>query len=162
MSAVKNPDGERVFNPDDIKEITAEYFENLYTPTEYEDFNPEWTNCIEELNKIRLELSGFEDMPYNQPLTYEETLEASKQLHGNRGVGPDQVPNEFMMKSEAFWKSAHELFTKVFDSEDIPEQFGEGFMLNFHKGKGDKEMLDDKRGITLTSNVGKLFENILQ
>ena len=97
MSAIKNMDGEREFNPDAIKEITAEYFENLYTPSEYDDFNPEWTKCIEELNKIRLELDGYEDMPYNQPLTFDETIEATKQLYGNRGVGPDQVPNEFMM-----------------------------------------------------------------
>ena len=34
-------------------------------------------------------------------------------------------------------------------------------MLNFHKGKGDKEILDNKRGITLTSNVGKLFERVI-
>ena len=161
LCAVKNSQGERMFNPEMIKEFTADYFENLYTPSEHEDFNPEWTKCIEELNNIRLQIDDYQDMPYNRPLEPNETAEAAKQLHHNRGVGPDLIPNEFILNSETIQKSTHQLFARIFETEDIPEQFGEGYMINFHKGKGDKEILDHKRGITLTSNVGKLFERVL-
>ena len=56
--------------------------------------------------------------------------------------------------------SAHQIFCHVFDNEDIPSQWCDGTMINLGKGKGDSEVLTNKRGITLTSNVGKLFERV--
>ena len=161
LFAVKSEDGERIFNPETIKEYTANYYENLYTPSEAEDFCPEWTSWIEKLNHIRLETKGYDNLPYNQPLQKSETDYAKTQLHSNRGVGPDNIPNEFIQNSETLQNSCHDLFKSIFQTEDVPKQWGEGKMLNFKKGKGDPEFLSNKRGITLTSNVGKLFERVL-
>ena len=65
------------------------------------------------------------------------------------------------MRSGKLRASTHNLFASVFDKEDVPQQWNKGDMVNLSKPKGDKEMLTNKRGLTLTSNVGKLFERVL-
>ena len=45
--------------------------------------------------------------------------------------------------------------------EDIPTQWKSSTLINIDKGCKDKEKLDNKRGISLTSNIAKLFEKII-
>ena len=40
LYAVKTEEGDRIFNSDAIKEYTANYYENLFTQSEVEDFCP--------------------------------------------------------------------------------------------------------------------------
>ena len=53
-----------------------------------------------------------------------------------------------------------ELFQLIWDSEYIPEQWGEGMIVSLFK-KGDREDPGNYRGITLLNVVGKLFNKVL-
>ena len=46
-------------------------------------------------------------------------------------------------------------------NENIPEEWQEGEIIRFYKGKGKKGKCSNERGITLGSNMGKLFERIM-
>ncbi len=161
LHAVKNDKGVRLFHPEETKDFTADYYEGLLTPQQASNFNSVWTKCIENLNSIRLTLDVDGDLPHNLGLRLEETVNASLQLKGNKSCGPDLIPNEFFIHSDVICTSAHRIFCHVFDNEDIPSQWCDGTMINLSKGKGDCEVLTNKRGITLTSNVGKLFERVI-
>ena len=106
-------------------------------------------------------INNFEDLPYNQPIPRIETSKAIKQLKNNKSPGPDNIPNEFIINSMVMADTIHGIMASIFQSEDIPLQWLQGTMINFNKGRGDHECLKNKRGITLTSNVCKLFERIL-
>ena len=54
-----------------------------------------------------------------------------------------------------------ELFNKTFKSETIPNQSREDIMVNIHKRKKDKEKLENKRGISLSNSISKVFEKLL-
>ena len=54
----------------------------------------------------------------------------------------------------------HVLFNKLFDLEYFPESWSEGFIVPLHK-KGSKDDVNNYRGITLLSTLGKLFTSIL-
>ena len=46
-------------------------------------------------------------------------------------------------------------------SEDVPTQSNSSIIISIDKGCQDKEKLDNKRGISLTNNIAKLFEKII-
>ena len=54
----------------------------------------------------------------------------------------------------------HQLFQEIFMSEKIPEQWKQTTIINLYIGKGDSELLTNYRGITLSSNLRKMFEHI--
>ena len=54
----------------------------------------------------------------------------------------------------------HTLFNKIFDTGIFPDSWGDGFIVPLHK-KGNIGNVENYRGITLLSVVGKLFTSIL-
>ena len=50
---------------------------------------------------------------------------------------------------------------QILQPEDIPTQWNSSILINIDKGHQDKEKLDNKKGISLTSNIAKLFEKII-
>ena len=54
-----------------------------------------------------------------------------------------------------------DLFTKITDLEKLPEDSHKGIIKPFHK-EGSMYDLDNYRGITLTSNVCKVYAKIIE
>ena len=52
-------------------------------------------------------------------------------------------------------------FHQILQLEDISIEWNSSFLINIDKGRQDKQKLDNKRGISLTSYIAKLFEKIL-
>ena len=50
---------------------------------------------------------------------------------------------------------------KVFNEEKIPEEWQKGEIIIIYKGKGEKGKCSNERGITLASNMGKVFERLI-
>ena len=53
------------------------------------------------------------------------------------------------------------IFNHIMESERIPQEWKDAEIISLCKGKGDTESMANKRRITLASNIGKLFERIL-
>ena len=53
------------------------------------------------------------------------------------------------------------MFNKIYDEEKIHKEWQEGEILRLYKGKGERGKCSNERGITLSSNMGKLFERII-
>ena len=49
----------------------------------------------------------------------------------------------------------------ILNTADIPPQWREGNLKRLYKGKGTKGKCSNERGITLASNVGKVFERLI-
>ena len=85
-----------------------------------------------------------------------------KNLDNGKAVGDDGIPNEFLKNGgEAMLNSLVDLFTVVSDLEIIPSEWKNGIIKPLHKS-GSAMDLDNYRGITLTSNVYKVFSKILE
>ena len=54
-----------------------------------------------------------------------------------------------------------EEMNKILRSTNIPEQWTEGSLKRLYKGKGTRGKCSNERGITLASNVGKIFERLV-
>ena len=53
------------------------------------------------------------------------------------------------------------LFDNVMCTDDTPEQWNTGVISSLYKGRGDREDMRNMRGIDVSSNVGKVFERII-
>jgi hypothetical protein len=83
-----------------------------------------------------------------------------KNLANGKAVGDDGIPNEFLKNGgEAMLNSLVDLFTVVSDLKIIPSEWKNGIIKHLHKS-GSAMDLDNYRGITLTSNVYKVFSKI--
>ena len=51
---------------------------------------------------------------------------------------------------------------KAFWEEEVPpKQWNQGIITSIWKGKGDRESLDNHRGITVSSSIGTIVEEII-
>ena len=53
------------------------------------------------------------------------------------------------------------MMNSILQSGEIPKQWKEGYLKRLYKGKGTKGKCSNERGITLASNVGKMFERLI-
>ena len=77
-------------------------------------------------------------------------------------MGYDEIPNEFLKYGgKAMLSSLVDLFTAISDFEQIPSDWQNGIIKPIHKS-GSLFELDNYRGITLSSNVYKVFSKVIE
>ena len=136
-----------------------EYFKSVnnpddpfYTPDEDTlDFNERYVQG--EFNII------FEEL--NDNISANEIYRAIKQLKTNKSGGPDKLINEFFIHGKhVLVPVLCNLFNKIFENGHFPEEWSEGYIIPLHK-KGNRDEVENYRGITLLSVLGKLFSRVL-
>ena len=97
----------------------------------------------------------------NVDITSNEIQKAISQLKQNRSGGPDGFLNEFFIHGATeLLPYLLELFNKILIVGYFPEVWSEGYIVPIHK-KGKLDDVNNFRGITLLSTLGKLFTRIL-
>ena len=97
----------------------------------------------------------------NENFSQEEILKSIKQLKTNKSGGPDKLINEFFIHGKnVLLPVLCNLFNKIFENGNFPEEWSEGYIIPLHK-KGSKSEVENYRGITLLSSLGKLFTRVL-
>ena len=90
-----------------------------------------------------------------------EIRKAVQLLKNGKSSGPDLLLNEFIKYgNDSIIYYLHLLFNKIFDTGYFPDVWCDGYIVPIHK-KGSVEKVENYRGITLLSILGKLFTNIL-
>ena len=85
-----------------------------------------------------------------------------KKLQRNKSTGPNDIPNElFIEANEETKEILKAMIENVHNNEEIPPAWEEGEIIRLYKGKGHKGKCSNERGITLASNVGKVYERII-
>lgn len=94
-------------------------------------------------------------------ISLNEIQKAVQSLKNGKSSGPDLLLNEFIKHGiNNLLNYFYTLFNKFFDTGYFPDSWGDGFIVPLHK-KGSAENVENYRGITLLSVVGKLFTSIL-
>ena len=154
---VKNKDGKRIMDPEMNKEIIANHYEDLYAIKET-PFHPYHQLVEDKIASLSQETS------YNQVLdtvpTREEIKKAIKNKKNNKATtdwkneilkrGGDPMIDMILPVISAFWQE-----------EQPPQQWNEGIISNIWKGKGDRERMENMRGITVSSSVATIAEEII-
>ena len=64
--------------------------------------------------------------------------------------GGEVMVDLIMPVIEAFWSE-----------EAVPTQWNQGIITNIWKGKGDREVMSNQRGITVSSSIGTIAEEVI-
>ena len=147
-------------DPEAAMAHVAEYFETLYQARKARPGYEEWTKqIIEENGKIK---QWMETQPKADLIKKEEIIRAIQTLKREKATGPDELPNEiFIEADEPTVEIYQHIFNKILTGKEIPEEWLCGKIKRLYKGKGKKGKCSNERGITLSSNVGKVFERII-
>ena len=162
LSCLKDHNGKYLFQPHEIKQHIAGYYENLYQPIASDRFDSSWTLATEA--SVLLYQSNFnhEDDPLNQPISLQEVVNVIKTLPSGKAVGPDDVKYEMLKYGgPQMTANIHTIMAHIFSTETIPETWHSSIMVSLPKAKLDPELMENKRGLTMASVVCKTFERIL-
>lgn len=139
--------------------------------TEEETCAARWTEHFKEL--LNKERTAHEEIDLNQmyqsaePDISKPTLEVVekvlKKMKNHKAPGEDNITSELLKKAgDIIICKLHEIITKIWDEEEIPEDWKTGLIcpIPIYK-KGDKLNCTNYRGISLLNIAYKVFSNIL-
>ena len=152
--------GEIIESPEETKEHIAQYYENLYQARPSKEGYHEITKSIEDnVKQIEREM---ENKPKIDNFTSKELDNVIKKLQRKKAIGPDNIPNELFIEADKDTKQIYlDHFNSINQSMEIPEEWQEGNIKRLYKGKGEKGKCSNERGITISSNYGKVYERMI-
>ena len=152
--------GHIITDPEEAKEHIARYFEELYQARDAGEKGREWTTEILRNNKeTENKCNKGERLP---DISEKEMNIAKKKLKRRKSCGPDNIPNEAIIHANR--ENTNEIrkqFNKILSENNIPKTWKNGRIITVYKGKGVKGKCSNERGISISSNMGKMFERII-
>ena len=133
------------------------YFKNLFE-SNTSDLSEESKNTLQDFNS---DYQLKEDFFLDKVIDIDELNNALQRLKNNKSPGSDHIINEFLKYNTSLFKKALlSIFNSIFKTGHFPLAWTVGLITPIHK-KGDFNLAENYRGITLLSCVGKLFTSIL-
>ena len=157
--SIKDEHGRSVLDPEKQKEIAANYYEDLYSPDEELQAHPyhEYVTIkiMEYSNNMDYETEWYNQLPSKKAV--EDAIMAKK----NKKATTD-IPNEILKRGGNGFVECLYPVTKDFWDKEIPaKEWNEGIITSVWKGKGDREKMKFQRGITVSSSISMIFEQLI-
>ena len=94
--------------------------------------------------------------------TEQEVLTLLNSLNTAKATGPDMVPNVLLRQcSFNICKPLTKLFNKSMSCSALPKEWKHARVSPVYKGKGGRDQVNNYRPISITSNVGKVLESLV-
>ena len=94
--------------------------------------------------------------------TVSETVKAIKLLSTGKAPGSDAIPAEiYKAGGPQIAEKLTELFHSMWRKDAIPQEFKDATIIHLFKRKGNPQVCDNHRGISLLSIAGKILARIL-
>ena len=119
--------------------------------------------CREDIRILDQHLpNDIDNENLNSEFTIEEVTAHVKKLKNNKSPGIDNILNEFIKCCPAqLMLTIVSFFNLILNHSIIPTDWTIGIIKPLYKKKGDINNVDNYRGITLLSCLGKLFTSLL-
>ena len=92
----------------------------------------------------------------------QEVKKATKTLKNNKSTGSELIKSKLIKYGgNKLLKKLTYFFNEIFNHEQISQSRLRWIIINIDKGKKNKELLWNKRGISLSNNIWKLFERVI-
>ena len=115
---------------------------------------------IPEFDPQKIDLSSNEEL--NVDFTLEEVMESIHELKNNKAEGVDYIKNEYLKNCPPdVVKLMVGLFNLILKFGFVPAEWCLGLIVPVFKKKGSPQDVNNYRGITLLSCIGKLFTSCI-
>ena len=157
--SIKDENGQRILDPEKQKEIVANYYEELYSPDtslkEHAYHEYVAIKIIEYSNNYDYEMEWYNRIPSKK-----EVEEAIKLKKNNKAT--TDIPNEILKRGgKGFVECFYPVLERFWNYEKTTKEWNEGIITSVWKGKGDQEKLKFQRGITVSSSISMIFEELI-
>ena len=154
----KNEQGERLYDPEENMNNIANYYENLYKRQRGKT-NPYHGQVRAEMVEFKHDHS-FESESYNSEPTLEMIQKAIDNKKNKKAT--TDFKNEFLKRGgSGIAKAIHCIIKTVWKEEAVPLQWNESIITSVWKNKGDREMMKNQRGISVSSSIAMILEEIV-
>ena len=152
VTPLKTKDGaDIVKEPKEMLQRWEEHFTDLF-------HNPSIVNqkIIDSLPQCNI-VHNMDRQP-----TSDEVRQAIKQINSGKAPGRDGIPVDLLkVESHKMTEMITVLIVDCWNGTPVPQDWIDGTLISLYKGKGDKSICGNYRGITLLAAVGKIFARIL-
>ena len=147
------------FQGDALLEGWASYFEQLSAPSFSSSFDSDFQQSINDQYLALLDFALGDDIS----ITVDEVMDAIHSLKPHKAAGPDGIdPEHIIHAGPLACNLLTDLFNAIISSGHIPSVFQLGFVTPIPKDpQKDQTNPSNYRGISLLSNISKLFEKVL-
>nr|VZI42017.1 unnamed protein product [Spirometra erinaceieuropaei] len=96
------------------------------------------------------------------PPSLQETMRAVQQLSSGKAPGSDAIPAEvYKHGGPELMDHLTALFQEMWRQGEVPHDFKDATIVHLYKRKGNRQVCDNHRGISLLNIAGKIFARIL-
>ncbi|BHF80615.1 hypothetical protein SprV_0702374300 [Sparganum proliferum] len=96
------------------------------------------------------------------PPSLQETIRAVQQLSGGKAPGSDAIPADvYKHGGPQLMDHLTVLFQEMWRQGEVPQDFKDATIVHLYKRKGNRQICDNHRGISLLNIAGKIFARIL-
>nr|VZI36232.1 unnamed protein product [Spirometra erinaceieuropaei] len=96
------------------------------------------------------------------PPSLQETIRAVQQLSSGKAPGSDAIPAEvYKHGGPLLMDHLTALFQEMWRQSEVPQDFKDATIVHLYKRKGNRQVCDNHRGISLLNIAGKIFARIL-
>ncbi|BHF63068.1 hypothetical protein SprV_0200605800 [Sparganum proliferum] len=96
------------------------------------------------------------------PPSLQETIRAVQQLSSGKAPGSDAIPAEvYKHGGPQLMDHLTALFQEMWRQGEFPQDFKDATIVHLYKRKGNRQICDNHRGISLLNIAGKIFARIL-
>nr|VZH91157.1 unnamed protein product [Spirometra erinaceieuropaei] len=96
------------------------------------------------------------------PPSLQETIRAVQQLSSGKAPGSDAIPAEvYKHGGPQLIDRLTALFQETWRQGEVPQDFKDATIVHLYKRKGNRQVCDNHRGISLLNIAGKIFARIL-
>ncbi|BHF80271.1 hypothetical protein SprV_0702339500 [Sparganum proliferum] len=96
------------------------------------------------------------------PPSLQETIRAVQQLSSGKAPGSDAIPAEvYKHGGPQLMDHLTALFQEMWRQGEVPQDFKDATIVHLYKRKGNRQVCDNHRGISLLNIAGKIFARIL-
>ncbi|XP_073434091.1 uncharacterized protein [Dendrobates tinctorius] len=140
--------------------IWLQYFRNLYKDIPKEEVSQEQESIMAKLKTMEEKVKNVQN-PVDTPITLQEVPERISSIRCRKAGGLDGILPEMLKYSPPEIQAAMvKLFNIVLSASYIPRTWNQGLITPIHKN-GDRYDPANYTGICVSSNLGKLFNSIL-
>ena len=142
------------------QEDFIKFYKNLNSRDK--DHNSVQKQIIEECVSLKNNFNMSEVIgDLNNEISTDEIIEAIRSIRNGKTASTNLISNEMLKNAVPILiKPLQKLFNLIFKNGTFPKIWNESFLVLLYK-KGDKFDPGNYRGISINSNLGKLFNNVI-
>ena len=157
-SVMINKEGKEVTNRNEIREVYADFYQNLFEQDKPTDDIEEKADKVRQIVFDNI-MKEAERPVEKEKITKHNIQKSIKKTKNKTSLDYDKISNKIIKcAGKDFQESIEILFNEINRTNTGPEAWANMIIKSIYKGKNSRKEMNNRRGLFITSVISKLFE----